>query len=197
MASSRDLQPGESVVVRVTARPKGLVGPTAICLAGVIALALAAHHWTGVRHAALWISLALVPPFVVVMGRLGRWRSHKIVVSTQRVIASAGVARRHRASLPLRDILAVHVEQSLFDRVTRRGIVVLETPHESFSLDRVRRPDALARVIDFQRTQIPLAYDNTPSDADELDEARDIGLASDDEYDERWRHLFGWTHRPR
>jgi len=185
------------VVVRVTAQPQGLLGPIALCLVGVVALVLAAHHWTAVRHAALWISLVLLPPFVVLVGRLGRWRSRTIVLTTHRVMASAGVARRHRASLLLGDILAVHVEQSFFDRVTRRGIVVLETSQESFSLDRVRRPDALARVIDFQRAQIPRAHDMPPSDVDELDEAREIGLVSDDEHDERWRHLFGWTHRPR
>lgn len=195
--ASRELRPGETVIVRVTARPRGLAWPVVATLVAVAGVVATMHFWIAARHwAALVTAVVIVPPSAVLGARLWRARSHKITVTSERVLASSGVARRHQASVLLRDVIAVHTEQSTLERLTRRGIVILDTPHGSLSLERCRRPDALARVIDFQRGQMVEASYAVLDQASELEEAREFGLISDDEHDERWRHLFGWNHRP-
>jgi len=62
-----------------------------------------------------------------VLTRLWRWRSHKIRVTSERVIVEGGVLRHYRSLVELRDVIAIRVEQRFVERVARRGSVILET----------------------------------------------------------------------
>jgi uncharacterized membrane protein YdbT with pleckstrin-like domain len=192
VSALRDLREGEYVVVSVNPIARGLTGPAIATLVAIAAVLAAASVWTWARDQAVWLSLVFIAPCAAVLGgRIWRWRSHKIVVTNQRVIVTSGVAHRHARSVDLIDVVSSSVDQRWHERLTRRGYVILDTPSGPFALERVRRPDALWRIIDHQRHQLDRRDQNRLERADELSQARDSGLLSDDEYDERWRHLFG------
>jgi hypothetical protein len=190
----RGLREGEVVVVSVTPVPRGLAGPVIVTAVVIGAVVAAAALWTWPHEHVRWLSLLVIPPAVVLGGRLARWRSHKIVVTNQRIIEVGGVLTRHRGSFELHNVHTTHFEQRLTDRFARRGIVVLQTETTTVVLERVRHPDALVRVIDHQRHLLDRTSATQLDRADELSDALDAGLLSDDDYDERWWHLFGRGH---
>jgi hypothetical protein len=103
----------------------------------------------------------------------------------------SGVTKKRVTAVELGDIVAVSIAQQLLERLSRRGVVVLHLGSGSIALDRTRRPDALRRVIDHQRSLLDRVALRRLDEADHLRQALDDGLLSDDEYDQRWRHLFG------
>jgi hypothetical protein len=161
---------------------------TVIVLGGVLAVAAT---WSWPHQHVRWLSLLVILPAAVLGGRIWRWRSHRIVVTSQRIIEQSGVLRHHRGSFELIDVHTTHFEQRLTDRLSRRGFVILETDASVVVLERVRRPDALLRVIDHQRQLLDRRSEGQLERADELSAALEAGLLTNDEYDERWRHLFG------
>jgi hypothetical protein len=88
-------------------------------------------------------------------------------------------------------VYSTTIEQRWWERVLRRGVVFVETQQGAVFLGRVRHPEALARVIDRQRTRRDDVAQQQLNEGDRLSEALSQGLLTDDEYDERWRHLFG------
>jgi uncharacterized membrane protein YdbT with pleckstrin-like domain len=192
MSARQKLREGEFVVVSITPISRGVALPFTITLVVIGSIWAAASTWQWPRHNAGWIAgITIVPCAVVLAGRVWRWRSRKILVTSQRVALSSGVARKRTSSLELIDVATTHVDQRWFERVMRRGVVIIDTPMGSFVTDRVRRPDALCRIIDHQRQQIDRYAAVHLDRAAELSEALEAGLLSDEEYDQRWRHLFG------
>lgn len=188
----RQLREGEFDVVTVTPISIGVVGPLIAVLVTIGALWAAAATWHWVNHNSSWLSAILVFPLAVLLaGRTWRWRSRKILVTSQRVLHESGVLRRHTSSVELIDIVATQVDQRWHERVSRRGVIQLETAAGTFVTDRLRRPDALCRVIEHQRQQLNRYAEAHLDRAGELSDALEAGLLSNEEYDERWRHLFG------
>lgn len=188
----QQLREGEFVVVAITPISRGVVGPLAATVVTVGALWAAAATWQWAHHNVAWLSVVLVFPLATVLGgRLWRWRSRKILVTSQRIAFSSGVTRRHTSSLELIDVVATHVDQRWYERVARRGVVLVETPAGTFVTERVRRPDALCRIVDHQRQQLNRYAEVHLDRASELSDALEAGLLSNEEYDVRWRHLFG------
>ncbi len=175
----------------VTPVARGVLGPLIVTAAALTGLVLIANTWSWPRHHAVLLSLVVIIPAAVLGGRLLRWQSHKIVVTSQRIIERGGVLRRRLVSFELIDIHATHLDQRLLERMARRGFVVLEMGGGTVVLERVRRPDALLRVIDHQRQQLDRRSEVQLARADELSEALEAGLLTNEEYDQRWRHLFG------
>lgn len=152
MASESFWRDGENRVISVTPVARGLVRPA---LAGVAAIALVvflAREWTWARHEQGWLLLVMVGPALLVLAtRTWRWRSHKVHVTSQRVVVEGGVIHRVRSSVELGDVLVVHVEQRVRDRVARRGTIFLDTAAGSVLLGRLRQPAALCRLIERER----------------------------------------------
>lgn len=175
----------------VTPTPTGLFGPlaaTAVVLAVIVVLA-ATWPWAGREES--WLFLAVIPPATLLGARLWRWRTCRVVVTSERVIRVMGAVGRQVASLELAQVVASRVHQRWHERLSRRGLVVLELPESSYVVARVRRPDALARVIDHQRRQLVVRDVGRVERAEGLSRDLAAGLLTDDEYDVRWRHLFG------
>ena len=125
---------------------------TLLAVAAAVLVQLGALHWHLIhRHEALLLLVLVGPPLLVVATRTWRWRSHKIHVTSERVIVEGGVARRFRTSVELREVVAIRVEQGLRQRISRRGDVYLETSAGTFHVGRVRHPAAFARLVDKER----------------------------------------------
>jgi hypothetical protein len=75
-------------------------------------------------------------------------------VTSQRIIAEGGVLRHQRSEVDLRDVFATHLDQRVSERLTRRGVVSLDTRAGNMSLGVVHHPKALLRIIDLERAQL-------------------------------------------
>jgi uncharacterized membrane protein YdbT with pleckstrin-like domain len=187
----RDLRDDEFVVVSITPVAQKVTGPAMVVVLIGGSLVAVANTWSWPRQHWVDLSAILIIPLIVLAGRVAKWRSRRITVTSQRILEVGGVLQKHRGSLELVDIVATRVEQRLVERLSRRGHVVVELSAGAFVLERVRRPDALARVIDHQRSQLNRRASDQLDRADELSEALEAGLLTNEEYDQRWRHLFG------
>lgn len=152
MAPRLILRDGEVRIISVTPVARGTVRPS---LVGVVVLALViyvAQHVHFIHDHEMWFALVLAGPFAVIaLTRTWRWRSHKVHVTNERIVIEGGVLRHHRSTVDLRDVVALRVDQRLSERLTRRGVVVLETNGGSILIGKLRHPGALVRLIDAER----------------------------------------------
>ncbi|MDE3108111.1 MAG: PH domain-containing protein [Acidobacteriota bacterium] len=145
----------EIVVISVTPVADRLARPVLTLLLLVTAIVEGASHVPFVRAHESSFALVFVGPIVVVLlTRTWRWRSHKVHVTTQRVILEGGVLRHWRTFVELRDVIATRVDQGIGERLARRGVVVLETGLGPIVTRRVRHPEALCRLIDAERSHV-------------------------------------------
>ncbi len=152
MARQTPWRDGEERIVSVTPVARGLVRPSAVAVIDAVAVEALAHYWSWMHRESRWALLVLVvPALLLVATRTWRWRSHKIHVTSERIVTEGGVARRYRQSVELSDVHVVRVEQGVRDRVIRRGAIYLETAAGTISLGRVRHPSALVRLIEGER----------------------------------------------
>jgi len=146
------LESGEELIIVVTPVARGLVGPLLVLVALEGLVIWGAPQWSTLhRVEAIVLAVVGVGPALVVAGRIWRWRSHRITVTTWRVVREGGVLARSSSDVYLSDIGATHADQSLWDRVRRRGVVLLETRAGTVVLGPVRHPASLRRLIDRTR----------------------------------------------
>ena len=154
MARRLVLRENEVRVISVTPVGRGFVRPGFAFLTAVIVVQYGVGRWSFVQAHHWFLLLTLSSPgLVVTLTRLWRWRSHKVHVTSERVVVEGGVVNHFTTSIELRDVIATRVEQLLHERLSRRGIVVLETASGSIVVGRVRHPAALCRLIDRERLQ--------------------------------------------
>jgi len=184
------LRDGEALVVEVTPLPRDVARPLAATLLAVGALWGAATLWTWASRHEAYLSVIVVVPAAVLGQRLWRWWSHRVVVTTQRIIDVRGRGGRRLTAIELAEVRETTVDQRAFDRLLRRGSVILALDDSACLIGRVRRPDALRRVIDHVRSTVPGDAGDRPA-REGSDPALEEGLLTDDDDDQRWRHLFG------
>jgi hypothetical protein len=151
--SRRDLwREGEVRVISVTPVARGVLRPTLLTVTTLALIIQGGSRYGFVHRAEDWLVVIFVLPLAVVtLTRVWRWRSHKVHVTSERVVVEGGVLRHSRSSVELRDVLSSHVDQRLRERFTRRGFVYLDTVVGSIPVGLVRHPEALCRVIDAER----------------------------------------------
>ncbi len=144
---------GEVQVISITPVARGLWRPTFATIAALILIVLGANHVHLMhRHETVLVVVVVGPFAMVALTRAWRWRSHKVRVTNERIVLEGGVLHHHRSSIELRDVIATRVDQRVVERLTRKGIVLLETVAGSVVVGPVRHPSALCRLIDAQRT---------------------------------------------
>lgn len=161
MAKRLRLDEHENHVVSVTPVARGLVRPVLVALGLFVLVALVSHEWSlAHRYEPITMLVVVGSALVVVATRTWRWRSHKIHVTSRRVIIEGGVVRHFRSSIELRDVVATHVDQRISERIALRGVVVLDSPTGPVAIGPVHHPGALCRLIDRERSR---ARDERPS----------------------------------
>jgi membrane protein YdbS with pleckstrin-like domain len=153
---------GEVAVISVTPVARGLARPVLSLVTAVVLVHYGARLNLIHEHEPLLMLVVAGPCLLVVLTRLWRWRSHKIRVTSERVIVEGGVLRHYRSLVELRDVIAIRVEQRFVERVARRGSVILETSAGPLDVGRVHHPAALCRLIEAERAgnqQIDLPLD--------------------------------------
>jgi hypothetical protein len=145
---------GEVRVVTVTPVGRGLARPTLALVTAIVLVQYAAARYAFVHEHRLILGAVLAGPCALLVAtRVWQWRSHKIHVTSQRVVVEGGAVRHQLRSMEFTDILATRVEQRFSERVARRGELFVETIAGSQYLGRVRHPSALARLIDRERAR--------------------------------------------
>lgn len=153
---ARKWREGENRIVTVTPVIGGVLVPISLTILAVLIVAEGSIHYGILHDIRWWLAFVVVGPMVLLtLTRLWRWRSHKIHVTTQRVIIEGGALRHWMTSIEYREILSLHQQQGIAQRLLRRGDVVVEVNSGSVHLGRVRHPSALCRIIDAQRLQEP------------------------------------------
>ena len=153
MSRKLSLRYGEERVISVTPVARGLFFPVLVAVTTVILIDYGSWHFGFIHSIRPWLFLLITGPAVLVVAtRIWRWRSHKVRVTNQRIIIEGGVMHHYRSEVDLRDVLAIRVDQRLHERLTRRGVVWLETRMGTVGLGFLHHPSALCRIIDQERS---------------------------------------------
>jgi membrane protein YdbS with pleckstrin-like domain len=145
----RQLGDGEELVFDLHPHWRRLILPF---LAVPVVAALATFAWLvgpsepAFRYAVLAVAIALLI-FTSGLPYL-RWRTTRYLVTNRRVMARSGIVTRVGRDVPLFRLNDVHFENTLSDRLTRSGDLVLESAGEQGQLRFIDVP----RVEEVQRT---------------------------------------------
>ncbi len=146
------LRENEQRIISVTPVATGLFLPLLSFASSLVVVNFLVTHLQALASHELLLLLIFAGPCAGFVGaRTWQWRSNKVHVTTQRVIAEGGITSRFSNSVELREISGATVEQSFIERLIRRGEVVLETPSGPFYSGLVNHPAALCRIIDGER----------------------------------------------
>jgi len=102
-----------------------------------------------------WLILALIPGLWL-LGRVIRWRSYDIALTSTRILVRQGIFRRETVQLRLQRITEVNLSQTLIERVLGVGRIIIDVQGEddSMTLEYVRKPAVVQRVINSQINEI-------------------------------------------
>lgn len=159
MAGRRfELRPEEKVLVDIAPHWTFLTGPFTVAIltvAGGITLDVALPHTSVTLH---WVEgLVVAVPCAWLCFRFVRWRTTRLVMTSERIIEQWGVLARQHRSTALADIDAVFVNQSLLRRMAGTGRIELEMRGggRMLEVEDVRKPVILCRVITRRLTPYP------------------------------------------
>jgi uncharacterized membrane protein YdbT with pleckstrin-like domain len=210
-----DLMPGEKLVL--FAHPHWwYFWKQVLSGVGLIGLVLLAMWASGGLSTALWwlTGLAFVVWLIDVVYELIQWRTSRFAITDQRVAYQAGFFRRTGVSIPLNRINNVNFEQSLIARLTRNGIVTIESAGETGDsvFENIPDPGTVRSTIFAQMEADEMADSNRDAEAiaramredaggsatasiqdrlAQLDELRAAGAISDVEYAQKRTEILG------
>lgn len=123
------------------------------------------------------------------------WATTNFVVTTDRLIVRTGVVSREGIEIPLERVNTVFFRQSLWERVIRSGDLIVESAGEmgSQNFTDIRRPlnvqNEIYRQMEanenrkFDRVGALAAQASIPEQIDKLDELRQRGVLTDEEFE--------------
>jgi hypothetical protein len=151
LAGSRlQLGPGEQLLVDIKPHWSFITGPLMVAVVVVavgVTLDIKFPHTTVAAH---WVEgLVAAVPCLWLAIRIVRWRTTRLLLTSDRLVEAWGVVRRKEWDVPLEQIASVTVVQSLPRRLmgTGRLAVVLWSDDRVRWIDDVRKPATLRRVI--------------------------------------------------
>jgi hypothetical protein len=144
---------GEDVVVELRPHWIFLGWPLVVT---VLAVAFAVSIVASFPKAPIGVSYVLgavvLVPGIWLVGRVARWWSMEVVVTTNRIIERWGVLSRRSDEIRLEAVNQLSYHQNLFDRLLRVGNVYIEVPGRTGVVvyQCLRRPDVVQRIISEQ-----------------------------------------------
>jgi membrane protein YdbS with pleckstrin-like domain len=120
----------------------------------IIALLIVWHSAPGWLNYPLLVLAAI--PGLWLLGRFVRWRSYIIALTSTRILVRQGILGRDTVQLRLQRITEVNISQSLVERMLGTGRVIIDVQGEddSLTLEFVRKPAVVQRVINSQINEI-------------------------------------------
>jgi membrane protein YdbS with pleckstrin-like domain len=122
--------------------------------AGLIVLVILWHNapsWT--NYPILIIALL---PALWLLGRVVRWRSYVVALTSTRILVRQGILGRDTVQLRLQRITEVNIRQELIERMLGTGSLIIDVQGEddSLTLEYMRKPAVVQRVINSQINEI-------------------------------------------
>jgi membrane protein YdbS with pleckstrin-like domain len=147
------LNDDEELLVEVHPHWVFIFGPAAASVATVAAVSailLALGKSGGWAFYPLWALAAI--PVLWLVGRVIRWRSYILALTTTRIVLRHGVLDRDVVQLRLQRITEINLNQKLWERAlgTGRLIVDVQGEDDSLVIEYVRKPAIVQRVINSQ-----------------------------------------------
>ena len=179
-----------------------LVKPVA-ALVVAIALGVALLAWNNVEVLDWVGGLVVLAALGFFVYRYLQWVSTNFTVTTDRVIYRSGVLSKSGIEIPLERINTVFFNQSLFERMIRAGDLKIESAGESGQSEfaDIRNPTQVQAEIyrqmednenrKFDRINRPAAALSVPEQIEKLDELRQRGVLSQQEFDAKKADLLG------
>ncbi len=145
----RELGEGEEVVLDLHPHWRRLVLPMVFVpiVVGIAAFALAVGPGGLIYDLVIIILAALLLGWVSLLP-YERWRTTRYIVTNRRIIWRQGIVTRTGRDVPLYRLNDVHFENTIADRVTRSGDLIIESAGEQGQL----RFTDVPRVVEVQRT---------------------------------------------
>lgn len=134
------------------------------------------------------VIFALIPGLWL-LGRYVRWRSYDVALTSTRILVRQGILGRDTVQLRLQRITEVNIRQELFERILNTGRLVISVQGEddSLTLDYMRKPAVVQRVINSQINEIVGGGRRATIPEDMLPHDR-RGRHRDDDYDDYDHH---------
>jgi membrane protein YdbS with pleckstrin-like domain len=122
--------------------------------AGLIVLVILWHDapsWTNYPI----LIIALIPSLWL-LGRVVRWRSYVVALTSTRILVRQGIFGRDTVQLRLQRITEVNIRQELIERMLGTGSLIIDVQGEddSLTLEYMRKPAVVQRVINSQINEI-------------------------------------------
>jgi hypothetical protein len=151
------LNDDEELLVELRPHWVFILGPlaaTAGVAAAVVALLLGVSTFT-TKETYFFLALILIPG-IWLLGRVIRWRTYILALTTTRIVLRHGVFDRDTAQLRLQRITEINLSQQLWERVVGTGRLIIDVQGEddSLVLQDVRKPAIVQRVINSQINEL-------------------------------------------
>jgi membrane protein YdbS with pleckstrin-like domain len=150
----------EDVLVDLRPHWAYLSGPVALSLAAVAAALIVQNQYPDApEFVQVMLAVMVGLPVLWLIARVAKWLSTSLVVTDRRLIFRSGVLGRRVVQLRLQRIVDIHCSQSLLERVIGTGRLIVEVEGEegAVTVEDVRRPRALQRVLTRQLDEIDRA----------------------------------------
>jgi membrane protein YdbS with pleckstrin-like domain len=102
------------------------------------------------------ILIIAIIPGLWLLGRVVRWRSYVVALTSTRILVREGIMGRDTVQLRLQRITEVNIRQRLIERVLGTGSLIIDVQGEddSLTLEYMRKPAVVQRVINSQINEI-------------------------------------------
>lgn len=205
-AKPRFLHDGEELVMTRRPHIKALFGVglmVLVCLGAGIAAAQLLNPGDGNQNG--WITWAAVGlPILVVLNAVRSWlvwRSNSLVLTSQRLISRKGFIAKTSMEIPLDRINNISCSQSVGERMTGSGDLVIESGGEDGRavFSNMSRPAEIQREV-YRQIERNQARDmdrmagtralSVPEQLEKLDDLRQRGVVSQAEFDAKKQQLL-------
>ena len=108
------------------------------------------------RSALVYLVIALIVASMIwVVVRYLKWMTTNFVITSDRVIFRAGVISKMGVEIPLERVNTIHFNQTIFERMTGAGDLVIESGGEDGQqrFTDIRRPDQVQKTIHSQKEE--------------------------------------------
>lgn len=125
-----------------------------VVVAGIITILVAFSSIPNWATDVLMVLAAL--PVLWLLGRLLRWRSYTLALTTTRIVVRRGVLGRNTTQIRLQRITEISLAQKLWERVIATGRLIIDVQGEDDAvvLEFVRKPAIVQRVINGQINEL-------------------------------------------
>ena len=196
------LGPEEEIVEDLRPHWWYLVKPVLVLVAA-LAIGIALLAWNNVEVLDWAGGLVVLVALGFFVWKYLEWISTNFTVTTDRVIFRSGVLSKSGIEIPLERINTVFFNQSLFERLIRAGDLIIESAGESGQshFSDIRNPTLVQAEIyrqmednenrKFDRINRPAATLSVPEQIEKLDELRQRGVLSQQEFEAKKADLLG------